>query len=578
MKKYFKNKYSMSEEGVVNLIQAIKFHTAFNIAVLLPMMIAFIFLRQFTNEFFGSKSDINFMFIHYVSMSVISFIIMYLIGKADYNATHTKVFDESAKTRISLAEKLRKLPLAYFGKKDIADLSATIMSDATTFEKLFSHAVPQLYSGVISTVIIATMLFIYDYRLALSLFWVVPLSFVLYYLSLSYSKKGMKNHFYNDREIIDAIQERLDLAQEIKAYNREEYFVKAIEDKLGEQKKIKIKLEVSMGVALNISFVLLKLGMATVAIYGAYLLLAKEVEVFTYLSFLLVSATIFRPIMSILNYLSILISLNSIVERIKEINEMQVQEGAKYIKPNGFDIKFDNVKFSYENGVNVLEGVSFIAKQGEVTALVGPSGGGKTTAAKLAARFWDIDEGQITLGGVDISTIEPETLLSVFSIVFQDVLLFNSTVMENIRLGRSEASDEEVRRVAKIARCDEFIEKLPEGYHTLIGENGEKLSGGERQRLSIARALLKDAPIILLDESTASLDAENESKIQESISELIKNKTVIIIAHRMRTVLDADNILVLKDGKIVESGKSKDLIDSKGIFANMYKAQFETAK
>ncbi len=578
MKQYFKKKYSMSDEGVLNLIKAIKFHTAFNIAVLLPMMIAFVFLRQFTNEFFGSESSINLLFIHYVIVSVIAFIIMYFIGKADYNATHTKVFDESAKTRISLAEKLRKLPLAYFGKKDIADLSATIMSDATTFEKLFSHAVPQLYSSVISTIIIAIMLFIYDYRLALSLFWVVPISFLLYYLSQSYNEKGMKKHFDNDREIIDAMQERLNLAQEIKSYNREEYFVNVIEEKLAEQKRIKIKLEVSMGSVLNISFVLLKLGLATVAIYGAYLLLEGEVEVFTYLSFLLISGAVFRPIMNILNYLSIFIALNSIVERMKEINEMKAQEGVKYINSNGFDITFENVQFSYENGVPVLNGVSFTAKQGEVTALVGPSGSGKTTAAKLAARFWDIDAGKITLGGVDISTVEPETLLSLFSIVFQDVLLFNSTIMENIRLGNPKASDEDVKRVAKIARCDEFIEKMPEGYNTLIGENGERLSGGERQRLSIARALLKDAPIILLDESTASLDAENESKIQESISELIKDKTVIIIAHRMRTVVDADNIVVLKDGKIVENGRSKELIDRNGLFAGMYRAQFEAAE
>ncbi len=364
--------------------------------------------------------------------------------------------------------------------------------------------------------------------------------------------------------------------QEIKAYNREDFFIDQINEKYDRDLAHKKKSEIIPGTVLNFAVTILKIGMATVAIYGANLLVSGQVDLFTYLAFIIMSGVVFNPMITAMMNFAEMMYLDSIVERILEINEMPSQEGTTEFKPNGYDIVFENVKFSYEAGVSVLEDVSFTAKQGEVTALVGPSGGGKTTAAKLSARFWDIGGGKITLGGVDISKIEPETLLKEFSIVFQDVSLFNASVMENIRLGRKDATDEEVMRVAEIARCKEFIDKLPEGYDTLIGENGEKLSGGERQRISIARALLKDAPIILLDESTASLDAENESKIQAGISELIRDKTVIIIAHRMRTVIDADNIVVLKDGKIAESGKSEDLIKKNGIFAGMYRAQMQS--
>ncbi len=575
MKAYLIKKYALSDEGATNVVKSIISSTLLNLSVILPMMLSFTFLRQHIDQILGRAPLTNFGIFHFIGIIVAVFIVMYFAAKNDYYKSFVTIYDESAKSRIALAEKLKKLPLSYFSKKDIADLSATIMSDATTFEHLFSHSVPKVYGGGFSILIMAIMMFAFDYRLAIALFWVVPIAYLVFWLSKNKVKSLFKQSFDLNREIIDDFQEGINLVQEIKAYNREQHFIDQINDKYNRDLAHKKTTELIPGSILNLSITILKIGMATVAIYGAGLLVAGQVDLFTYLAFIIISAVVFNPMISAMMNFAEMMYLDSIVERILEINEMPSQEGSTTFAPNGYDIVFDNVVFSYEEGVSVLEGVSFSAKQGEVTALVGPSGGGKTTAAKLAARFWDIASGKITLGGVDISTIDPETLLKEFSIVFQDVSLFNSSVMENIRLGRKDATDEEVRRVAKIARCEEFIAKLPDGYDTLIGENGEKLSGGERQRISIARALLKDAPIILLDESTASLDAENESKIQAGISELIKDKTVIIIAHRMRTVVDADNIVVLKDGKIAESGKSQTLIANGGIFANMYQAQLQ---
>ncbi len=576
MKQFLKKRYALSDSGADDVMKSIVSSTWLNLSVMLPTMLSFTFLKQYTDRFLGQVPMTNFGIVHFVGLIVAVFIVMYFIAKNDYQKSFTKIYEESARSRVNLAEKLKKLPLSYFSRKDIADLSATIMSDATTFEHLFSHSVPKVYASAFSIVFITVLMLIFDYRLAISLFWVVPVAYLVFVLAKRKIANLFKEAFDLNREIIDDFQEGINLVQEIKAYNREDFFIDQINEKYDRDLAHKKRSEIIPGTVLNFAVTILKIGMATVAIYGANLLANGQVDVFTYLAFIIMSAVVFNPMITAMMNFAEMMYLDSIVERILEINEMPSQEGATEFKPNGYDIVFENVKFSYEEGVSVLEDVSFTAKQGEVTALVGPSGGGKTTAAKLSARFWDIDGGKITLGGVDISKIEPETLLKSFSIVFQDVSLFNASVMENIRLGRKDASDEEVMRVAEIARCTEFVDKLPEGYDTLIGENGEKLSGGERQRISIARALLKDAPIILLDESTASLDAENESKIQAGISELIKDKTVIIIAHRMRTVIDADNIVVLKDGKIAESGKSKDLIEKNGIFAGMYRAQMQS--
>ncbi len=574
MKKYLQKRYLLSDEGFDYVKKSILSSTLLYIVFMFPLLFSFVFLNVNISKIFNEDVFYDFSLRDSLVIAIVVFILMYVIGKIDYDRCFVRIFDESARARLKLAEKLKKLPLSYFSKKDIADLSATIMSDATTFEQLFAHIVPKVYGNIITIGITLVIMFVVDYRLSLAIFWVLPFAYFVFLYEKKQVKKIFRAGFDLKREIIDDFQEGLDLVQEIKAYNREADTVKNLNIKFTKQYNENVKSEFTAGALLNVSFLLLKLGMPSVAIYGAYLFIDNKITLFTYLTFIILSAFIFNPLIRLIKTSTLMLYVDSVIERMKEIENMPSQEGSTQFKPNGYDIKFENVDFSYEDDITVLKDVSFVAKQGEVTALVGPSGSGKTTAAKLAARFWDIQGGKITLGGVDISKIDPETLLKEFSIVFQDVSLFNSTIMENIRLGKMGASDAEVKRVAKIARCDEFIKQLPEGYDTLIGENGTKLSGGERQRISIARALLKDAPIILLDESTASLDAENESKIQEGISELVKDKTVIIIAHRMRTILDADNIVVLKDGKVVENGKSQELIERNGVFAGMYKAQF----
>ncbi len=571
---YLKKKYLLSDKGARDLKMSILTSTLSNLSFMLPMIIAFVFLKFAIDKFFGNRLFFDIKSNQLLFTVFIVFVFIYIIALIDYDKCFVRIYDESARSRINLAEKLKKLPLSYFSKKDIADLSATFMSDVTIFEGVFSTSIPKVYAGLISIFIVFILLLAVEYRLALSLFWVIPFAFLLFLSSKKQSKKLFKEGFDLNREVVDSFHECLMLISEIKAYNRESFFLDDLKMKYDRENNYKHKLELIMNSVLNISFTLLKLGMATVAIYGAFLFTSGSVDLFTYLTFIIISGVVFNPVITVLSDMTTMMYLDSIIERIREINDMPSQDGSIEFNPSSYDIVFENVKFSYDDDTSVLDGVSFTAKQGEVTALVGPSGSGKTTAARLVARFWDIQAGKITVGGIDVSTIEPETLLKEFSIVFQDVSLFNSSIMENIRLGKADATDEEVKAVAKLANCDEFIEKLPEGYDTLIGENGAKLSGGERQRISIARALLKDAPIILLDESTASLDVENESKVKEGISKLIKDKTVIIIAHRMRTVLGADNIVVLKDGMVVENGKPNTLIEKGGVFKTMCDAQY----
>ncbi len=575
MLKYFQKKYAMSEKGATDLLDSIIWTIVMNISFMIPVVLGFKFLDEHMGFLLYSSSSRTSSILYYVIMSTAFVLVMIVIAYFQYGSAFTKIYEESANQRIGLAETLRKLPLAFFGKKDIADLSSTIMEDATQIEQLFSHTVPQLYAAAVTTVIMGVMMFFYNWQLSFAVFWVVPVAIFVFYLSSKFQNRTHVELYRAKRGISDEIQEGLDSAHEIKAYNREEYYSNAISSSLDNYEKSLIKGELLLGAFINLSYMFLKLGLPSVILAGAYLLAAGSVNVFTYLVFLVVAARIYDPIMAAFDNFAALIYLNVRIERMKEIDEMPRQGGTIEFSPNNYDIEFNKVDFSYQDGVQTLNNVSFTAKQGEVTALVGPSGGGKTTAAKLSARFWDIDKGLITLGGEDISLVDPETLLHNFSIVFQDVTLFNSSVMDNIRLGKKDASDDEVKTAAYLAQCDEFIKKLPQGYNTRIGENGEKLSGGERQRISIARAMLKDAPIILLDEATASLDAENESKIQGALSELIKNKTVLIIAHRMRTVSGADKIVVIKDGTIAETGTPFELKEQQGIFASMLKTQYE---
>lgn len=570
MIKYFQNRFALSEKGAKSFLVSILLTTLLNIAMLLPAVFVFLFLTEYLRPVMSPGASISNGFWYYVSVALVFMAVIYIISLFQYTATYTKVYTESANLRISVAEKLRKLPLAFFGEKNLSDLTSTVMEDCTALERLFSHAVPQLFASVIS-VLIATGLFFYDWRLALALFWVAPVAALLIFFSKKAMNKSFAAHYVVKRGVTEQIQEGLEQIQEIKAYNGERAYLDRFDDVLRVFENGLIRGELLIGVLLNGAYILLKLGLPTVIGVGAYLLSVGEVSIFSYLIFLMISSAIYNPLMEVFNNLAILSFLDVRINRMREIEGMPVQQGRTQCKIDNYDIVFDCVNFSYEAGKQVLCDVSFTARQGEVTALVGPSGGGKTTCAKLAARFGDVDSGTITLGGQDISEIDPEALLKNFSIVFQDVVLFNATIADNIRIGKKDATDEEVKWAAEQAQCGEFIGKLPEGYDTLIGENGETLSGGERQRISIARALLKDAPVVLLDEATASLDVENESKIQQALSVLVKNRTVLIIAHRMRTVGNAHKIVVLKEGRVAEQGTPLELLARYGEFAAMVK-------
>ncbi len=478
--------------------------------------------------------------------------------------------------RISLAETLRKLPLSFFGKKDLADVTSTVMGDVTMMENAFSHFIPGFFGSIISTVIMGLGMFIFDWRLALSLTWVIPVSFIL-----CIATKKLQDYYTVKTKTIqltylDKIQECLENVKDIKANNREKSHLEIMNAHFDSHEKSSIKAEFVTGVFVSLAQMILKLGIATTMIVGVSLLATGEVTLLTFLVFLMIASRIYDPLAgALVNLAGIFIALKS-VDRMKEFENTKVQTGKENMSPNGYDICFEDVKFAYDTSETVLDGVSFTAKQGEITALVGPSGGGKSTAMKLAARFWDISSGSITIGGEYVNAIEPETLLKEISIVFQDVTLFNNTVIENIRIGRKGATDDEVMQAAQDAMCHDFIMSMPDGYNTLIGENGSKLSGGERQRLSIARALLKDAPIVLLDEATSSLDIQNESAVQKAISRLTKNKTVIVIAHRMRTIAGANKIVLLKDGRVAAQGKHGELIKTSNDYENMINLQTES--
>ena len=540
---------------------------------MLPAVFVFLFLEDYLRPVFTPSASVTHGILYYSLLGLAFMIVMYIIAVLQYRSTYTTVYDESANRRISLAEKLRKLPLSFFGEKNLADLTATIMDDCTDLEHTFSHAVPQLFASLISLLLIAIGMAFYNWQLTLSLFWVVPLAMAIILFSKKAILKSNETNYLKKRAVTEHIQEGLDTIQEIKSYNQECDYLKKLDVRIDTYEKMLTRNELTLGILVNGSQSILKLGLASVIIVGANMLANGSVDLFTYLIFMVIGSRIYNPLNEVMNNLAALFYLDVRINRMNEMESLPIQQGNTNFKPENFNIEFLEVDFSYEQGKPILNKVSFTARQGEKTALVGPSGSGKSTAAKLAARFWDIQSGKITLGGQDISRIDPETLLKNYSVVFQDVVLFNASIMDNIRIGKRDASDEEVLRVARLAQCDEFVSKMPQGYQTIIGENGETLSGGERQRISIARALLKDAPIVLLDEATASLDVENETKIQAGISELVRDKTVLIIAHRMRTVANADKIIVLKDGQVVESGSAEYLKKQKGIFAKMIERQ-----
>lgn len=565
---YIMKKYALSRQGAKDLIVATISCVVHNLMLMLPVSLLYFLVSDLYE---GGVSQ-SHLWIYVVGM-IAGVLLILFSYRWVYGATYYATYKESSVRRISLAEKLRKLPLSYFGKKDLSDLTTTIMADCTTLEQSFSHWVPEFFGAMISTVLIAICLFVFDWRMALAAMWVLPVSLAI----VAFSGK-VQNYFTRKQTqaklaVADGIQEALETMRDLKSNNAEGKYLDALDEKIDKLEGRMIKSELGAAMFVVPASMILKLGMGTVALVGGILLAENTLTVLSFFMFLLVASRLYDPLASSLQNLAAIISTRIPIERMNSIENYPIQPGTGELKTKGYDIVFENVSFSYNTGEQVLDNVSFTAKQGEVTALIGPSGGGKSTAAKLAARFWDVDRGKITIGGQDVRKVDPEKLLSAYSIVFQDVTLFNNTVMENIRIGRQGATDEEVLAAAREAQCDEFVEKLPEGYQTMIGENGSMLSGGERQRISIARALLKDSPVILLDEATASLDAENETQIQKAISRLVKGKTVLIIAHRMRTVEGADKLVLLKEGKVAEQGTPQELYAKGGLYTKMCKLQ-----
>lgn len=564
-------RFALSRKGATDVIKGSLFSALQNISFMLPVGLLYNFVKDMV-EHNLTTARIPFYAIGCVACAV--FIV--LCTRLQYDSTFLATYVETGVRRISLAEKLRKIPLSFFGKKDLADLTSAIMNDCAVLETSQSHAVCPLIGAIISTTIIAVSLLFFDWRMALAAIWVLPVAFAIIAFASGVQKKLAAKSISAKVACEDGIQECMETMHDLRANNAEKKYLGGLEKKIRAVESRLIKAELGTAVFVVSAGLVLRLGIATTALVGGYLLTKGETDLLTFFMFLLVASRLYDPLEGTLQNLAAIIATNSNIERMNEILDYPIQEGTEELTNNGFDIDFNHVGFSYTDGEKVLEDVSFTAKQGEVTALVGPSGGGKTTVSRLAARFWDINKGKITVGGMDVSKIDPEALMSLYSIVFQDVTLFDNTVMENIRIGKKDATDEEVIAAAKLANVDEFVEKLPDKWDSNIGENGCELSGGERQRISIARAFLKDAPVILLDEATASLDVENETAIQTALSRLIKNKTVMIIAHRMRTVSGADKIVVLKDGVVAEQGTPSELVEKKGIFAHMVELQTES--
>jgi len=564
-----KHKYALSTQGAKDMIKACISVTVTNIMLMMSAGVLYTLIR----DLLGNTLTMDRL-PFYIIWSVVILILIAVTNFIQYNMTFLTTYKESGIRRTSIAERLRRLPLSYFGKKNLADLTQNILGDCAQIETASSHWIPEIIGALFSTTLVGLSLFIFfDWRMVLASFWVIPVSLGIVLSCSGFEKKAVKKNEAVKLDMNDSVQECLESIRDLRANNAEDRYMEVLEGKIRKVEKMALFTELKMAVYVNSASIILKLGIGTTAVVGGLLFANGEIDMLTFFMFLMVVSRLYDPMQITLQNFAAVISVELQSERLDEVLSHEIQTGSEQKSNNGYDIVFDHVGFKYSDDTDVLKDVSFTAKQGEVTALIGPSGGGKTTISRLAARFWDVNEGKITLGGEDISKIDPETLLSDYSIVFQDVTLFNNTIKENIRIGREGASDEDIRRAAQLANCEEFINKLPNGYDTYIGENGSELSGGERQRISIARAFLKDAPIILLDEATASLDAENETVIQEALSRLIKDKTVLIIAHRMRTIANADHIVVLKDGVVAEQGTPEELSAFDSIYKKMTSQQ-----
>ncbi|MEI3221397.1 ABC transporter ATP-binding protein [Dorea ammoniilytica] len=571
LKEKLQHRYALSEKGAQDMIRAFISVTISDIVLMLPVGMLYMLVKYYMADDLNGRG--GFFAIGCIACLILIAVTTYI----QYNATFLNTYIESGVRRTTLAEKLRKIPLSFFGKKDLSDLTSAIMADCATMETASSHWIPELIGACISTVLVAVSLFFLNWRMAIAALWVLPVSFLIVLCSGRVQKNMAAKQMTLKMACADGIQECLETVRDLRANNSEDEYLKGLDDKIHAVEKHAIFSELTTAVFVAGAQMILKFGIATTALLGGMLLAKGDIDVLTFFMFLLLVSRLYDPMQISLQNLAAIIATDVQCERLDEILSHKVQKGKTELTNKGYDIEFSHVGFAYDSGETVLKDVSFTAKQGEVTALIGPSGGGKTTVSRLASRFWDAQKGRITVGGMDIQNVDPETLMSLYSIVFQDVTLFNNSIMENIRIGRQDATDEEVIAAAKLAHCDEFAEKMPNGWNTMIGENGSELSGGERQRISIARAFLKDAPIILLDEATASLDVDNETVIQESLSKLIRNKTVMIIAHRMRTVAEADKIVVLKDGVVAEIGMPKELEEKGGIYQHMAAVQMQAA-
>ena len=573
--KNFQRKYALTDQGVKNAKKGAFWTVIVNLVVMDGMGILYLLMYGLMGTLTdGAPLPGPALFLGLVIAFVILSFVTHL---QQYHATYGLVYNEVKSTRLSLAERLRKLPLGYFGKRDLADLTETLMGDVNRMEHVWSHVLGYLYGAYISTAIIAVCLLVYDWRLTIACLWGGPVAFGLLFGTRKISARASERTKQAAIRVSDGIQEALENVREIRATNQEVRYLAGLNQKIDDHEKVTIQGELGTGIFVNAASVIMRLGVATTILAGASLILSGQIDFMLLFLFLLVITRVYAPFDQSLALIAELFVSQVSADRMNEIYDTPTAEGAEVFEPKGHDIVFDHVGFAYDKK-KVLDGVSFTAREGEVTALVGPSGSGKSTCARLAARLWDVTEGTIRVGGVDISTVDPEALLTDYSMVFQDVVLFDDTVMENIRLGKRGATDQEVRAAAEAANCGEFIRRLPQGYDTPIGENGAKLSGGERQRISIARALLKNAPIVLLDEATASLDVENETKVQGALSRLLAGKTVLVIAHRMRTVAGADHIVVLENGHVAEQGTPAELMGKGGLYRRMVELQSHSAQ
>ena len=571
MIKKVQERFALTHLGAVNLIKACVSCTISYLAIAMSIGVLYYFTCDVLEMLYGSSNTI--LYSMYLIEFVIVVILIFIAHYIQYNMTFYNTYKESARLRIRVAEKLRKFPLMFFSKRDLSDLTTTILSDVTGMEQALSHFIPEFFGSIASTLLLSISMFFFDFRMALAAVWCVPVSFLLVVLA----KRKLSNAGFKDRQKqlvrTEKIQETLETIRDLKANHYTQQYLNEVDQVIDDCEKSQIKTELTNALFVVSSQLILKLGIATVVIYGVTSLINQTIDLKVFMLFLIVASRLYDPLSGTLQNLAAIISCDPKIARLNEIENYPLQTGEEKFEPSNYDIEFKNVSFEYQTKKKVLEDVSFVAKQNEITALIGNSGGGKTTCASLAARFYELNEGVIKIGGIDISTVDPEILLSKFSIVFQEVVLFNNTILENIRIGKKDATDEEVMEAAQKAFCDEFVEKLPDGYNTVIGENGSKLSGGQRQRISIARAILKDAPIILLDEASASLDVESETCVQKALSHLIANRTVIMIAHRMRTIANASKLIVLEDGHVVEQGTPEQLLRKEGVYQRMVDLQ-----